>query len=255
MKEAIASLISDLAERSYPNLWPEFIDGVINIWSNSVDGTNAEICMFVLRNIAEDCTDACFNSRLTTSRRNEILRAIKPHIPNILNITYSFMSIQYQILIENDLSSSGGVGNETSSNELNQSENDIKRTTAVLLLKGCFQMLKRYTLWIRVDQLIKPEHDFTIVCLTVMSSIISCREEACELLAQIISRKLPLNIIKILMEQLPITIGQTQSPQHETDSLVFWRCVGKMIADLISVNAQNIAEVINIFRIFFYALI
>mmetsp|Transcript_20758 Transcript_20758/g.26993 ORF Transcript_20758/g.26993 Transcript_20758/m.26993 type:complete len:1442 (+) Transcript_20758:118-4443(+) len=227
IKEAIASLVSDIAERSFPQLWPNFIDGVLQAWNNSNDGTSAEICMFVLRNIAEDCTDANFNSRLTTGRRNDILRAIKPHVQTLLNLTYSYMSIQYQILIEND--------------NTNNTNNEVVVNTATILLRGCLNMLKRFVLWIKPDELLNDHHDFLSVCLTIMT-LPSCREEASSMLAVIVTRKLDMLSVKKLLEQLPIMVSSTPAPAHETDALVFWRSIGGIITDLITVNAQNIAE-------------
>jgi hypothetical protein len=225
MKEAIASFVSDLAERSFPQLWPGFMEGVLTSWQNSTDGTAAEICMFVLRNIAEDCTDANFNSRLTTGRRNDILKAVRPHVDALLGLTYSYMSVQYQILVRED----------------GTDETQGEKATAVILLKSCLNMLKRYVLWIRTEQLLTTDHDFTAVCLTVMS-LPSCREEAASMLGVILSRKVNLSTVKQLMEQLPAAISSTPAPSHETDCIQFWRSIGSIVADLITVNAQNIAE-------------
>ena len=96
VKEAVARLVADVAERSFPQVWPQFLEGLLAAWQGSADGTSAELCMMVLRNLAEDCTDSNFNSRLSAGRRNDILRGITTNLEPLLALTYAYMGQQFQ---------------------------------------------------------------------------------------------------------------------------------------------------------------
>jgi len=152
VKEAVCRLVADLAERSFPQQWPGFMEGLLTAWQNSADGTAAELAMMVLRNVAEDCTDAQFNSRLSTGRRNDVLRGLRAHVPNLLALTYAYMSHQFQQACAAQASSS------TTSAERNSADGP-----AACLLRASLNMVRRFHLWIRPEELLAEDHDFTQV--------------------------------------------------------------------------------------------
>lgn len=151
VKEAVCRLVSDLAERSFPQQWPGFMEGVLSAWQNSTDGTAAELAMMVLRNVAEDCTDAQFNSRLSTGRRNDVLRGLRAHVPTLLALTYAYMSHQFQQACAAQTAAAGADGSTDS--------------PAACLLRASLNMVKRFHLWIRPEELLADDHDFTQVCV------------------------------------------------------------------------------------------
>ena len=77
VREGAARLLADLAERAFPQAWPGFMEGLLGAWQGSADGSGAEIAMMVMRNVAEDCTDAQFNAKLSVGRRNDVLRDMR----------------------------------------------------------------------------------------------------------------------------------------------------------------------------------
>ena len=51
IKEAVARLVSNIAERSFPQVWPQFLEGIVGAWQSSTDGTSAELCMMVFETL------------------------------------------------------------------------------------------------------------------------------------------------------------------------------------------------------------
>lgn len=68
------------------------------------------------------------------------------------------------------------------------------------------------------------------------------REDAASCLQQLVSRKLEKSCLLRLLEALPAAVGSTPPPSHPTESLPFWRSIGALVADLITVNAATLAE-------------
>ena len=169
IREGVARLVADLAERSFPQVWPGFLEGVLGAWQGSADGRAAELAMLVLRNVAEDCTDAQFNSRLTTGRRNDILRAMKPSMEGLLALTFAYAGHQFQAC-----AGAAGAGAADSA--------------GAVLLRAALGMVRRLALWVRSEQLLTAEHDFVAVCLACLP-LAAVRDEAVQCLAQLVARK------------------------------------------------------------------
>jgi len=68
------------------------------------------------------------------------------------------------------------------------------------------------------------------------------RDDAASCLQQLVSRKLEKGCLLRLLEALPGAVGSTPPPSHPTESLAFWRSIGALVADLITVNAGTLAE-------------
>ena len=87
-----------------------------------------------LRNIAEDCADSDFNSRLPTKRRAEILQSLNTALPTLLPRLYAFMSKTFEARQGNPLA--GDV------------------------LRAALQLIKRMLQWIALDTMFQPEWNF-----------------------------------------------------------------------------------------------
>ena len=250
MKEAVARLVANVAEHSYPQVWPQFLEGLMAAWQGSVDGTSAELCMMVIRNLAEDCTDSNFNSKLSAGRRNDVLKGITNNLEPLLALTYAYMGQQFQ--------SYGARIINSQPNEAVQQAAHV----AGILLRAALGMVRRLVLWVRLDQLLTPQHDFVIVCLQCLpckgTNDLSgvggggggggdggngLRDEAAATLAALCAgRKLNRPTLLRLIESLPAAVAATPPPQHPTDCLPFWRCMGNLVADVVFLNAAAISE-------------
>jgi len=94
-----------------------------------------------LRNIAEDCSDSDFNSRLHTKRRAEILQSLNANLTILLQRLYSFMSKTF--------------------------EGRDSNTLAADVLRAAMQMIRRLLQWIAVDMVFQPERSFMGVFTTL----------------------------------------------------------------------------------------
>ena len=225
IREAVARLVANLAERAYPQVWPGFFEGLLATWQGSADGNAADLAMLVLRNVAEDCTDAQFNARLSVGRRNDILRAMRPHVPALLALTFAFMAHHFGAAAAT-VAASGGAGDGGVSGAL---------------VNSALAMVRRFALWIRYEELLAPDHDFVAVCVHCVPH--SClRAEAAETLATLVARKLDRASLHGLLAMLPPACGATPAQTHATDDLPFWRTLARAANDAVASNATAIAE-------------
>ena len=157
VKEGVAQLVADLAERAFPEDWPDFLDGLLSSWQGSGE-TAAELCMMALRNMAEDCTDSNFNARLSTKRRSSILRAVNIRLEQLLLMTFQYFELQFGNYQQAQTALAGGGGM------------DVKEALvrATMLLRANLAMLRRFLLWIRHQDLLTPAHDFVAVFLRML---------------------------------------------------------------------------------------
>ena len=136
----IAALIADIAIRDFPQRWTTFVTDLFvppgqgGIWyipppdtneDADANNTNAnstsctvfqkgygpligiKICLECLKVITEDCTDGDFNSKISTTRRNDVLIGLNevnhqfvPQIFDLLSSQYSILSSSKQNLLE-----------------------------------------------------------------------------------------------------------------------------------------------------------
>jgi len=81
----IASIIGALIVREFPQRWKTLMDDLFvpvqqgGLWydfnnpNESATGLGVKMCLESLRLVAEDCTDSDFNTRMSTTRRNDVL--------------------------------------------------------------------------------------------------------------------------------------------------------------------------------------
>jgi hypothetical protein len=195
--------------------------------------------MIVLRNVAEDCTDSQFNSRLSAGRRNDILRAMRPHMEPLLLLTFAYMGTQFQAAGEAEraeaAAAAGGGGGGGGGGAGGGGG------VAGLLLRTSLGMLRRFVTWVRFEVLLTPAHDFGAVCLACLT--LKCaRDEAAAALGAMVARKLPRENMVGLLERLPAAVAATPPPAHATDDLLFWRTLAQAVGDLVTVNAPAVAD-------------
>ncbi len=116
----IAALIADVAIRDFPQRWTTFITDVFvhpeqgGIWyiPNTNDDSNGsssnqkgygqhigiKICLECLKVITEDCTDGDFNSKISTSRRNDVLIGLNEVNHQFVPLIFELLSSQYSNL-------------------------------------------------------------------------------------------------------------------------------------------------------------
>lgn len=104
MRNKVASIIADIAERSYPQHWPTFLEELVNVWTGKAPpppghstGTGSggeaqqEVCVLTLRYLIEDCIDGDFSSQLPAARRQDILKGLQVGLRPLLTVTHAFL--------------------------------------------------------------------------------------------------------------------------------------------------------------------
>lgn len=177
MRERIALLVSGVGEREYPQHWPSMLDD-FRLVMETRGPMAAVIVLMALRDMAEDCMDADFNSRLPTGRRTDILRQLNLELPALLPRLYRFMETTYQTRNTNP--------------------------AAAEVLKAALQTLKRLVGWIPHDLLFGPEMSFVDVFRFLVRED-PTRLEAMECLRDLGSRRFDnMAYLKQYMEKLEV---------------------------------------------------
>ena len=126
----VAALIADIVTRDFPQRWTTFVSDLFvppeqgGIWyipppndtndeSNNGNSTTTastsmqkgygpligiKICLESLKVITEDCTDGDFNSKISTSRRNDVLIGLNEVHHQFIPLMFDLLSSQYNIL-------------------------------------------------------------------------------------------------------------------------------------------------------------
>jgi len=116
----IASLLADICIRDFPQRWTTFVSDIFvspeqgGLWyvatttmmtetsSGKGYGTmiGVKICLECLKVITEDCTDGDFNSKISTTRRNDVLIGLNEVNHQFIPLLYDLLSTQYSTLCD-----------------------------------------------------------------------------------------------------------------------------------------------------------
>ena len=108
----IAALIADIATRDFPQRWTSFVSDLFStpdkggLWYIPSSFSPApskgygpmigvKICLECLKIITEDCTDGDFNSKISTTRRNDVLIGLNEINQQFLPLMFELLSTQY----------------------------------------------------------------------------------------------------------------------------------------------------------------
>jgi hypothetical protein len=107
MRMKIAVILSNVAERVFPQYWSTFIQEMTSLWQSSPFGRQ-DVILKALEIVVVDSIDADFNSVLPTLRRQEIVTGLV-EAQSLLYET-SFGYLQYCFQEYTRLSNTGGTG-------------------------------------------------------------------------------------------------------------------------------------------------
>mmetsp|Transcript_24924 Transcript_24924/g.38091 ORF Transcript_24924/g.38091 Transcript_24924/m.38091 type:complete len:1527 (-) Transcript_24924:34-4614(-) len=117
----ISALLADIAIRDFPQRWTTFVMDVLSppdqggvglgLWyvppppSENAISTKGygpmigiKICLEILKIMTEDCTDGDFNSKISTSRRNDVLIGLNEVSDHFLKLIFELLGSQYAIV-------------------------------------------------------------------------------------------------------------------------------------------------------------
>ena len=89
IKEKIVCVVSAAAEQCWPEHWDVFMPEIKKIALIGIP--QAELCLGVFRNLAEDSVDSDFNSALSARRRNLILKGLNNNVEDVLKLIMTLL--------------------------------------------------------------------------------------------------------------------------------------------------------------------
>jgi len=207
--EKAAALVAEVAERTYPQLWPDFFTQVQSM--STLGDPQTEGLMLVLKQLAEDCSDSDFNAKLTAARRADVLRGLHAEVPPMLPQIYQYMQTKFGLLEQPP-----GPG----------------RAAAAASLCAALGMLRGFVPWMRAADLFSPRHDFSAVFAALLrpAGLPQLRAAALACLRELsaVGGRLEAGMFLGLIETLPGIAGETLAPsaagRDEPDGWD-WRCV------------------------------
>ncbi|KAG5177597.1 armadillo-type protein [Tribonema minus] len=188
VKEKVAALAAEVAERDYPEKWPTFVQDMV--MAVRIGPTQAELALMALTGVIQDCQDSDFQSRLASKRRNDITQALNTALPDLLRMLQAFMSHHYAQL--RTLSGQGGAAAASPALAMN-----------VVVLNRALVLLQNLVPWTPVDELASSQHDFVGDLLALiaephtMFEALGCMKVICY------SKGLTLQLFGRLLDQLP----------------------------------------------------
>ena len=220
IKEKLANLLADLVERDFPQRWTTLVDDLLA--AAAMGPTQSELALRTLTCVAEDCTSADYNAKVSTSRRNDVLRGLNALMDDqILPWLYGLMSDAHG-------SRYGGF--------------------AVLLSQG-LRMLAQLVQWVPREKLGAQGRDFVDVCLHLLQ-LAECRTEALRMLLELCSCALPEKMTLQLLHGLPMAVQGVLGGKPlaellgdgDAESLGLCSDIARCVSDLYVTNSDAIVK-------------
>lgn len=124
IRNKVIAILVELAKRDWSD-WGDFLPKLLN--EIALKGIpQAVLVMGIIRDLAEDCTNADFNNSLRPSRRTEILTSVRENMGKILPLCFKYLERCYMVI-------SSGQQDETKLAEA------LARST-LLLLESCAEL-------------------------------------------------------------------------------------------------------------------
>eukprot|EP00814_Leptocylindrus_danicus_P018484 CAMPEP_0116006852 /NCGR_PEP_ID=MMETSP0321-20121206/1967_1 /TAXON_ID=163516 /ORGANISM="Leptocylindrus danicus var. danicus, Strain B650" /LENGTH=1485 /DNA_ID=CAMNT_0003475469 /DNA_START=138 /DNA_END=4596 /DNA_ORIENTATION=+ len=260
-----AEVLSDLAARDFPQRWPTFLDDLYGkVWGLSEGndmGHGARICMECLSLLTEDCTDSDFNSKISTTRRNDILQGLNEIKPQLLSPIFAFLSQQYSILctckntireMESFLAREGRQPTPLEREQYNFEGK--KREHSARLVESTVATLEKFCLYMPLDWMFtqNAEYDFVSVFLYLLrENTLSIQVLAVTCLDALSQRKLEPSDWFRLVSSIPASVSEANQAAQEVsegkdgvqlleEQLPFHLALSKMLANLLLCHIAHV---------------
>jgi hypothetical protein len=103
----VSSVLASMAVRDFPQRWSTFAFDVLaptangGLWNTKdAEGIGAKMCLDCLSFMVEDCTDSDFNSKISTTRRNDVLTGLNELSSYILIPIFELLRDEYSFLLQ-----------------------------------------------------------------------------------------------------------------------------------------------------------
>lgn len=281
----VASLLSELALREFPQRWQSFVSDMLSPVSNgglwcekgadAGDATiGAKICLECMKLITEDCTDSDFNSKISTTRRNDILLGMNEMSSQILPPIFELLSKQFGDVVSSKatlqqmnqyLASNGRTVAQMTQDEQVQYQHQLdRREAAGSLVVDILGTIEKFCGSMPLDWMFKVEDgkDFVAALLHLLQeNVANIQVLAVACLQQLSMRKLDENQFFRLVSSLPPALFEASNAAalrasergvdpNSIDMLVeqlkFHRSLSKMGSTLVTAHLAHITADKNI---------
>ncbi|GMH80393.1 hypothetical protein TL16_g08529 [Triparma laevis f. inornata] len=235
----LATLLADISIRDFPNRWSQkdFMDSVRTLFT--LNTTTATVVLSALRSLTEDCTDSDFNTKVSTTRRNDVLQGLNEISEMLLPLFHQFIQHHYSTLL---------------SSKQPNNPNPNLTSTSTKMLNCSLQCLKVFSIWMPLTWADNPSRDFVAIYLHLLrekSGDIHVMSATC--LDCLCRRKLGHELFLRLLETMPQFIGeadrvnQTNTLEALTEQLPFHLKISEALTHTVALNIAKITDDKTIF--------
>jgi len=227
--------VSDLVLRDFPQFWNSLLDDLITLLTSG-NHTSA-IALRCMCHVVEDCTDSDFNSKISTSRRNDVLQGIQEISPSFLKKIHEFIDFQYKTFLAH-----------------NETTNKAEKSSSAMLIKEALNMMSIFchSQGIPLELSFASDSDFVFVYLHLLRETYDdIRMSAATCLKMLCGRKLEAAMFYRLLELMPNFLKESQSASSSlsmVDQLSFHAILCETMSSLVTVNISNITNCKEIFN-------
>lgn len=256
----IASLIADVATRDFPQRWTTFISDLFSppdkggLWYIPPDASEqsstgygsligVKMCVECLTIITEDCTDGDFNSKISTSRRNDVLIGLNEVNAHFLPLIFNLLSNEYIVIqtakgnikeMVNYLVNSGRTIHQMTPQEKPMYDEQVRiKEKAGKIVADCLKTLEKFCQAMPTEWIIPPSEDSNESsnvapnqCDFISALLHILREEtaglhkaAVKCLQQIVLRKIDNKQWLKLISTLPAAISEANEAASLQDAI------------------------------------
>ena len=219
MRTKLAVILSEIAQRQYPQQWPSFLDDIVGLWVSTTIPEQREVCIMCLEYLVQDCVDADFNSTLPTLRRQDILAGLKERLRPLLDTSHAYL-VQCEMQIK--------TGDTAQVYE------------GTCLGNATLRLIVAMTTFAKPIEMCAEPCDMSVLALQLLSCH-PLQVEAVSFLHALTSQKLETALFARLLEAIS-GIQVTVLPLDLEESITFQRSYAEAIYQLLGLNASTAME-------------
>jgi hypothetical protein len=219
LRTKLAVILSEIAQRQYPQHWPTFLDDIVGLWISTTSPGQREVCIMCLEYLVQDCVDGDFNSTLPSQRRQDILSGLQARLAPLLQTCHAFL-VQCEVQVK--------------SGDAAQAQEGTALGNAALRLVSALSVTAKPA------EICAPSSDFGVLALQLLSSP-ALQVEAVNFLHELTSQKLEPALFASLLEAIS-SIQVTVLPSDLEDSITFQRVYAEAVYQLLGLNASVAME-------------
>jgi hypothetical protein len=246
----ISSILAEIAERSFPQHWTTMMNDFSGIWTQN-QCSAPEIILKTLTFLYIDCTDSEFTNQLTSTRRTEILSGLKLFQEDLLTQCFGYFNGNLDICLRNPSSSNALPSNNPTSSFSMSSLTSASSTSVSTSMTNANQkaiiltlnLLEAMTSVVEANDYLLSSHNFLFLLLQSLTLPL-IQLECLNLIQMIFKKKFHKENVQFIITLLS-SEKSISFPTDRTDFLLFIRNYSVIITKFISLNIEEILELIQ----------